>query len=226
MRTYGWGERLESVAMRYHIEDYFSDPEGAKRHMRLAEYDRGEYLYPLDERRHTLVFFLSGKLKVCTNLSNGKSLLISFYTSFQMIGDLEFFEPDTSLMTIQAVLPCTCILLYLDELRETLRNDPVFLSLTAHSLAGKLLGSAYNSSINLLYPLENRLAAYIYQVSENRIFCENLTYLAEIMGASYRHLLRTLSQLQREGILTRASGGYLICDQARLKSLAQDLYVQ
>lgn len=87
--------------------------------------------------------------------------------------------------------------------------------------------SSRNGSINLLYPLENRLASYIMATmgNENRIeFDETLTEIAELLGTSYRHLLRTINNLVSKGILRKDKAGYEVIDEEMLSSLAIDLY--
>ena len=44
--------------------------------------------------------------------------------------------------------------------------------------------------------------------------------LCELMGTSYRHLLRTLREFCENGYLVRENGGYLIADEEALKRLA------
>ena len=57
----------------------------------------------------------------------------------------------------------------------------------------------------MLYPLENRLASYILETytNEDSNNAENLTQISELLGASYRHLLRVLNKFESEGIKKR-----------------------
>ncbi|MFH4289055.1 helix-turn-helix domain-containing protein, partial [Acinetobacter baumannii] len=77
----------------------------------------------------------------------------------------------------------------------------------------KLNRLSKNSTINLLYPLENRLASYMLAAGEravqhgNRIvFSGNLTETAELLGTSYRHLLRTLNVFCDKEIIKKNDG--------------------
>ena len=89
-----------------------------------------------------------------------------------------------------------------------------------------------NSSINQLYPLENRLASYInesiiYNENEENLyidFDENLVNIAELLGSSYRHLLRTFNILCKKGVLEKEDGKYKVINKFLLKDLAGDLY--
>ena len=77
--------------------------------------------------------------------------------------------------------------------------------------------SSKNSSINLLYPLENRVASYIISIgvkedSKYFKFDETLTIISELLGTSYRHLLRTLNKLVDKKILSREKDLYIVLD--------------
>lgn len=217
--------RLETLLKRYEIPQHFRYFEKYRPYVHLVSFEKNEVLYQKDFQRQYLIFFLSGKIRICSSLSNGKTLLVCFYTSFQLLGDLEFFDMDTLATAPQAVEHCTCITLQITEIRSLLLKDDLFLQFLARSLAGKLAASTRNNSINLLYPLENKLASYIYQASDGQVFSENLTHLAELLGTSYRHLLRVMRSFQEQGILSRTEAGYTIIDSGRLKELAQDLYL-
>lgn len=217
---------LEKAFTQYHIPENFQYFEEYRPYFHMLHFKKGELIYQTDYLRHQyLLFFLSGKAKVCSNLSNGKSLLVCFHTTFQLLGELELYHIDTSTVTVQALEPCTCISLEIGDIRSRLMTDPLFLQFTAKSLAEKLAHATANNSINLLYPLENKLASYIYQVSDNNEFSENLTQLSELLGTSYRHLLRTLKAFILDEILEKGENGYLIKNREKLRELAQDLYL-
>jgi len=98
-------------------------------------------------------------------------------------------------------------------------------------LGDKLTDASNNSSINLLYPLENRLASYIVAFAstdndniKKLTFKESYSEIAELLGTSYRHLNRTLNKFCLEGILTKFDRDYLIEDFNKLLYLAGDLY--
>jgi len=87
--------------------------------------------------------------------------------------------------------------------------------------------SSRNGTINLLYPVENRLASYMMATRRNgnRVqFDETLTEIAELLGTSYRHLLRTINNLINKGILKKCKFGYEVIDEEMLSNLATDLY--
>ena len=76
---------------------------------------------------------------------------------------------------------------------------------------------------NQVYPLENRLAAFILLSSDQGLYKEKHTEICEYLGVSYRHLLYVLAQFCCDEMLVKIKKGYLINDEKRLAGLAQEL---
>jgi len=124
-----------------------------------------------------------------------------------------------------------CVGLPLGKVRNQLFHDAKFLRCICGSLAHKLNRLSKNSTINLLYPLENRLASYMLAAGEraaqhgNRIvFSGNLTETAELLGTSYRHLLRTLNTFCDKEIIKKNNGCFEVVNVKVLRELAADVY--
>ena len=201
------------------------------KHMKLLKFDKYEYLSREEEDLEYLLFFIQGKAKVFKTLPNGRSLLLAFYNSIRVIGDIEIVKNQSATSTIQALSTCYCLAIPMKKARLELTNDRKFLKFTCESLAEKLAAVSMNSSINLLYPLENRLASYINEFLTNDEdsniyidFDENLVNIAELLGSSYRHLLRTLNTLSKKGVLEKEDGKYKVINKFLLEELAGDLY--
>ena len=201
------------------------------KHMKLLKFDKYEYLSREEEDLEYLLFFIQGKAKVFKTLPNGRNLLLAFYNSIRVIGDIEIVKNQSATSTIQALSTCYCLAIPMKKARLELTNDRKFLKFTCESLAEKLAAVSMNSSINLLYPLENRLASYINEFLTNDEdsniyidFDENLVNIAELLGSSYRHLLRTLNTLSKKGVLEKEDGKYKVINKVLLEELAGDLY--
>lgn len=203
-----------------------------KNEMVLLKFDKHEYLSREDEDLEYLMFFIQGKAKVFKTLPNGRNLLLAFYKYFRVIGDIEIVKNQSATGTIQALSTCYCLAIPMEKARLELTKDRKFLKFTCESLAEKLAAVSMNSSINLLYPLENRLASYIneslvYGENQENLyidFDENLINVADLLGSSYRHLLRTFNTLCKKGVLEKEDGRYKIINESLLKDLAGDLY--
>ncbi|MPN16760.1 Regulatory protein YeiL [bioreactor metagenome] len=170
------------------------------------------------------MFILSGRAKVSMSISNGKQLLLDYFVTDGVIGDLELFMgKSTVASTMQAITELKCIGLPLDKYALRLKSDVVFLNWAGRELAFKMFKSDINGAETILKRLEPRLCLYIYNSSHNGIFRETMTDVAEMLGTSYRHLLRTLKKLCSENLISKQKTGYIIINEEELKKRAFEL---
>lgn len=221
---------LRKYIEKFCIDELFS--ENMSEYMELILWNKNEFICRESESLNYLYFIVDGKAKVCKNMSNGKSLLISFYKPFRIVGDVEFTRTNIADCTVQAIEDTYGIGISFNVVRTKLFNDCRFLFNICKYLGEKLSASSTNSSINLLYSLENKLASYIYAFiddKDNRGILEfefegSYNEIAELLGTSYRHLNRTLNKFCDDGILEKKSKSYIIKDIYKLKILSADLY--
>ncbi|WP_261856902.1 cyclic nucleotide-binding domain-containing protein [Clostridium folliculivorans] len=221
---------IEAFKDLHNIDSYFSSD--MTTHMEIHIFEKGELVYRSNEEIEYFYFLVKGKCKVYTLLQNGKSLLLRFYNPLMVMGDLEFISESTANCNVEAVHSCTFIGISLDVIRKYAKDDAIFLRHICKSLSEKLATSAVSNSINLLYPLENRLASYMLAISSEEdlstslkgIVAERFTEIAELLGTSYRHLLRIINKLCDQKIIARNGNSLVILDYERLENLAGDLY--
>jgi CRP-like cAMP-binding protein len=221
---------MDNYIFKYGIDEIFTND--MKPLMELFLFKKNEHICRESEAIDYLLFFVKGKAKVYTTLSNGKSLLLCFYQDFKILGDLEIINPQNASSSVQVIEDTYCIGISLQNARTHLLNDVKFLRFMCNSLGEKLNRCSKNSSINLLYPLENRLASYILATGvrtdgngEGIIeFNENLTEISELLGTSYRHLLRTLNLLCSKRVIIRKYNCFQVIDEINLRKLTADLY--
>ncbi len=173
-----------------------------------------------------LLLVLSGRAKASVLAENGRELLLCFTQAGDLIGDLELMLGTVTAETsIRAMTDVVCVGVPLARNRDMLRSDPAFLNYVGAALAGKLKNSTASCSHIILYPLETRLCAYIAATARAGVFAEPLTETADLIGTSYRHLLRALEQLASQGLIERAGRGrYRIADPAALSARGKGLY--
>ncbi|MFA9398106.1 MAG: cyclic nucleotide-binding domain-containing protein [Clostridiaceae bacterium] len=223
-------EKINKYIEKYEILEFLN--KDLSDYMELFLFRRGEYICKKGENLKYLYFFVQGKSKVLASLSNGKLLLICFYNKFELIGDLEFVNCKNIDTSIKVIEDSYCIAIPVNEARQYLLANNKFLKYMCGSLGKKLENLSQNSSINLLYPLKNRLCSYIIATSiikktdqgNIQIFNENLTETSELLGASYRHLLRTLNNLVSDGAIAKEEKYYKIVNETLLTKLASDVY--
>jgi CRP-like cAMP-binding protein len=221
--------KIEQYIKKYELNNIFSND--MRKYMELHVFNKSDYICREEEYLDAMFFLVDGKAKVSKHLENGKSLLISFYTPFTIIGDVEFIRNNVTDCSVQAIKETYCIGISFNIVRNELIKDCKFLIKICDYLSEKLTNGSNNSSINLFYPLENRLASYIVafaNIEDDKIkkfiFKENYTEIAELLGTSYRHLNRTLNKFCVKGVLEKDDKEYIIRDYDKLLYLAGDLY--
>lgn len=196
--------------------------------MSLLAYDKSEAICSAGDQLDYLFLLVKGKIKVYTTLPNGKSVLLRFNEPLAMIGDMELMTGYPVRCMVESVGESLFIAVKLEVLRARAFHDPGFLSFIIKQLSYKLYTVSNASSLNLLYPVENRFASYLISVTPDdpkapgleQLKTEKLTEVAELLGTSYRHLNRVITQLAADGIVERKRGAVYIRDIDRLKQLA------
>lgn len=199
-------------------------------HTTLYTFAKGDYICEKSIKMENMYFLVEGKLKVFTVLENGKMLLLRFNNALSVLGDIEFLNNYDVMSNVEAVSNCTLLGISFENLRKHAYRDPLFLKFLIENLSYKLYTFSNSTSINLLYPLENRLASYILSTScdehstkfRNEIETSNLKEIAMLLGTSYRHLNRVLNKLVNQGVIERKNKIIKIIDFEKLKALSKD----
>lgn len=235
-------EILNYYVKKYSIDDLFS--KSMRKYMTLHMCKEGEYVCKEGEPLDYLFFLVKGKAKVYKNFENGKSLLICFYDPFKIIGDMEFTRTNHADCSVKAIKDVYAVGMKFDDVNQILLNDCRFLRNICEYLGKKLSSNSTNSAINLLYPLENRLASYIlaylnaeengeveeevnnndYNIKRTFEFEGNYIEIAELLGTSYRHLNRTINKMCKDNIIKKEGKAYKVLDYYKLVELSGDLY--
>lgn len=213
----------------YDLNRYFS--KDMSTYMNLYKCDINEFICLCGEESKSLLFLVEGKFRVSISRGNGKTLLLRFGMPPFVIGDLEFTLGNTFDCNIQCTEPCYLVSISYKTIHTHCDDDSVFWKAISKNLALKMHISSTANSINLLYPLENRIASYLIATSEHNdnkalldMRTSKLTDIADLLGTTYRHLARTLNSLCERGIISRNGKAIVIEDSEMLKDLAGDIY--
>lgn len=226
MKTIHNDERIGEYVNRFKLDAIFD--EGTIGTMKLLAYEKGEAVCSAGDQLDHLYLLVKGKIKVYTTLPNGKSVLLRFNEPLAMIGDMELMTGYPVRCMVESMGESMFLALKVDDLRETAFQNPAFLTFIIKQLSHKLYNVSNTSSLNLLYPVENRFASYLVSITPDdplapaleEMKTEKLTEVAEMLGTSYRHLNRVITQLVTDGIVERKRSAVYIRDMGRLKELA------
>jgi CRP/FNR family putative post-exponential-phase nitrogen-starvation transcriptional regulator len=172
-----------------------------------------------------LMIVVTGKAKICSTARNGKDLVLCYYISDGIIGDIELMTNTyVATASIIAMTDLECIALSYQKHAINLKNNLTFVNRLGSELSIKLLRSSKNHVFTALYSGEERLCSYILQASHNGIFNDMLMDVSCSIGMSYRHMFRLLNQLCIDGLLDKRDNRYIIIDRDELIRRAAGVY--
>lgn len=203
-----------SILAKYGLEDLSSAD------IHILRYKSGEFILQQGYPCPYVLLVLEGKMKVFNTVQSGRTLLFCYTATSGILGEVEFAANiDTAASSVQAVTDVSFIGIPRARYKNELKNNIAFMNVLSAALAQKLFRSSKNSVAAILHPLDARLCAYITMTKEGGYFNGKLTETAEMLGSSYRHLLRTIDNLCKKGVLEKSPKGYFIKDEAALKRI-------
>lgn len=193
----------------------------------LLSYEKDDIILSAGAELEFYYLLVEGKVKVAYPMENGKTMLLKFYQDFNVIGDLELLKNMPVRCNVEAIGRCIFIAVPSDTIRQTYLNYPDFLRHLADSLSDKLNSTIGNSCYNVAYPLANRLASYLteYLTGGDTIrLSATFQEIASFLGTSYRHLSRTLNDLEMQSIIRCEGKAVYVLDEKRLRDLSRNSY--
>lgn len=192
----------------------------------MKAFKKGDFLCEQGAQLECLMLIVSGRVKVYSTAANGKTLLFCVDDPGKIIGEVELMTNAFATSSVSAISDVRCIVIPHDRYRDYLMSNLKFMSRIGATMAEIIMETATNGASNILYPFETRLCAYICSAHENGLFNRKLTELAEYLGTSYRHLLRTLDNLCTRGILEKTARGYIIRDEQTLRTIGNNFFLR
>lgn len=227
MRKISDNKLLNKYIKKHNIEKIFDDE--VLKYAQLHFYEKEEYILESGETLEYYYLLVEGKIKIYYPFENGKSMLLKFYKDFNTVGDIELFKGIPVLCNVDAVEDSYLLAIPSAILREKYFNNIKFLHHLVDSLSEKLYGTINNSSYNFVYPLINRLSSYLVEhLTDENYMILNSSYLdiAQFLGTTYRHLNRTLKEMEAESIIKCDDKKIHILDLDKLRQLSKNIYVK
>lgn len=204
------------------LREYHLGPREAAQAVCLR-YDAGETIIREGAQLDCFYVVQRGRAKVCAESRDGKALILCYYIAEGVMGDIELMNGMRTAATgVVAVTDVECIALPYPGCAAALKGNPAFVKRLAEDLSAKLLHSSRSRCAAALCSAEERLCAYLLLASDRGMFREPLTDLAGSIGVSYRHMMRMMTALCREGLLGREQSGYRLLDPAALRARAAE----
>lgn len=227
MEKYYDEAEIKEYIDRYRLYDIIPDiREYGEERLKIFTAKKGERLYPQNETEK-LIFLVDGVVKNYALTKNGRKLLLHFSEAVELLRDLEFLNISNLSVGLEPLNRAKFLEINLKGIRDDLLDNNDFLRAMLRQIGGKLSKTTIAQTMTAVYPLESRLGSYLLYCTaqlppQKKFFDENLVETAELLGCSYRHLLRTLKDFCTEGALEHTQNGYKILDEELLSKKASD----
>nr|WP_145157136.1 Crp/Fnr family transcriptional regulator [Paenibacillus terrae] len=222
---------LADYLRQYELETIFYEP--FRPHLSLYGFDQGEFICSQGAPAEYLYVLVSGKIKIYTTSPEGKTLILNFMKPLEIIGDIEYLKETDTVNTVEAVTTVHMIGIHHRWLRKFGQNYAPMLQFLLDMITNKFYIKSNFLSLNLMYPVEVRLASYLLSISfddadtsgEEQRTAINLVDAASLIGTSYRHVNRVIQKFCKDGLVERDKGYIRVIDRKGLSDLAgQNIY--
>lgn len=199
----------DKLMEQFHIKDCFESMSGLN--FELVNFGAGEYMIKEGDVPDCMYFLLVGRVKFYA--CSVKRDFGVFFLSKGLVGDSEFVTGSAATRSAQVEGDALCMKLSTRNSRHRLMSDRTFLRYMTQQLAEKLtLSETTPTDAGALMTTEERLFDYLKLSAEDGRVAESLGTISQLMGVSYRHLIRMMNALCDEGKLRRGKrkGAYFI----------------
>jgi CRP/FNR family putative post-exponential-phase nitrogen-starvation transcriptional regulator len=195
---------------QFHIKGCFESMTGLS--FELVNFGENEFMIKEGEQPDSIYFILVGTVKLYA-CSKKRDFGVVFMNK-GLVGDAEFVTGSAATRSAQVEGDVLCMRLSTRNCRHRLMSDRTFLRYLAQQLAEKLTLTETSTDASVHMRTEDKLYDYLKLSSEDGRVSESLGDISQIMGVSYRHLIRMMNTLVDEGKLRhgKRKGAYFIAD--------------
>ncbi|HDR4601794.1 cyclic nucleotide-binding domain-containing protein [Bacillus anthracis] len=228
MKVENRSELIMHYLKNYKLLEFFSEIDID--YLQVNHFKKGTLICDKDEEIHRLYFVVKGKVKVYTITPEGKKLILRFINPLAVVGDIELIQKSKTHNVVEACSDVITISISNAVIRNKLIQDPIFMNFLLENIANTLKISTRFTALNLLYPVEVRVASYLLSISTDsngNMYKEDLdatsvSSIADFIGVSYRHVIRVLQKFYNEKLIEKSNGVIIIKEISRMKEVAKD----
>ncbi|WP_142313623.1 Crp/Fnr family transcriptional regulator [Bacillus wiedmannii] len=199
-------------------------------YFQVNHFEKGELICNIDDAMDRLYFVVKGKVKVYTITPEGKKRILRFINPLAVVGDIELIQNSKAHNVVEACSDVIAISISHAVIRNKLLHDPIFMNFLLENIANTLKISTRFTALNLLYPVEVRVASYLLSISTDSngnmykkdLDATSISSIADFIGVSYRHVIRVLQKFYKEKLIEKRNGVIVIKDFFKMKEVAKD----
>jgi CRP/FNR family transcriptional regulator, cyclic AMP receptor protein len=199
---------------------------------RPVRFSAGQVLFHRGDAGDQVLALASGRIKLALLTTQGRELVLRHAEAGDFLGELAFLDGTPRSAMAVAVTPGEGVILQrraFDQIEPSLRDSLIAAAL--RYVCQRLRETTDQLESIALYGLSGRLARFFLltlrqlhgdEMPEAPRLRLSLTQgeLAAVLGASRPKVNRALQELEDAGAVLREEGGTLVCDPAKLLSLA------
>ncbi len=188
----------------------------------VRAFRRGTYLFHQGDPSGEILCLVAGRLEVSSTAPSGHRKLHAVVSDPQLLGELGVLGESPRTATVLALEDSTVWVAsadrFLDFLRVTFEATRELLRV----LSGQIQSHEAFAEDLLHLDLKGRVAKRLLQLSGDGGLVPQMTHgdLASLCGGSRENVTRTLSELERRGLVERVGRRYRIKDVSALERLA------
>ena len=202
------------------LETIFQPRAYRKNQVIFVEEETGEYMYVV----------IAGKVKASKTSATGKETLLAIHQPGDFFGEMSLLDGKTSPATVSAIEDCKIAIISRADFQRLLMCNERVVSQIIQVLCSRLR-SVWNQVQSLSYSnADSRIRAGVLQlarrhgINDARGILINLKIthdeLAKMVGTSRETVTRTLTDLQKQGIIKMADRRIIVCDAKKLAPIS------
>ena len=202
------------------LETIFQPRAYRKNQVIFVEEETGEYMYVV----------IAGKVKASKTSATGKETILAIHQPGDFFGEMSLLDGKTSPATVSAMEDCKIAIISRADFQRLLMCNERVVSQIIQVLCSRLR-SVWNQVQSLSYSnADSRIRAGVLQlarrhgINDARGILINLKIthdeLAKMVGTSRETVTRTLTDLQKQGIIKMADRRIIVCDAKKLAPIS------
>lgn len=208
--------KISDTCIYDHIEMYKDEIEN-------VIYKKGTYIVQSEDDFDEIFFILSGSVMVECLTMNGKRLLVDTLSENEFVGKISYMYDQDFRGDIIAITDVSLLKINKQTLEKLKKNDK-FLSLFLFKTSKRIYLIYKKSLIKNLFKIEERLAHYILENSENGIFkCKSMYELSKQLYMSRKSIYNTINKFLEKGYIKKEEDKFIILDEEKLCEISKEV---
>lgn len=189
----------------------------------MKEFAANSYLFWEGDPSDQFYIVSSGRVKVIKSTSQGKDLIVAFFGTGEMFGEVAVFGDEPYPASAQALEPTTVLIIKRADFLAFLSGHPQMALRIINMLGGRLRDAQDRIRDLVGERVEQRLARILLMLSAK--LGPDLPFtrqeIADMAGTTVETSIRFMSRLKDGGIITSTRGKVHIVDERKLRLISE-----